>query len=156
MAVSLGAEVTRDTGPNTSHVIAVTTATRRVAEALAKGTIWVVSCDWLQGCLWALARLPEAGFSLGPAPSRSEFPSYTEVDMPRDEGRMKRIVQVPNDQFRLKRKRADRPEEGETMVACDLEREEEGNDQDIDRKTALDDDGEDWLIELEREVNKQS
>lgn len=68
LAESLGAQVSQEVLPRTTHLLAMVPPdqkkTAKISECLQRGDVWVVHPDWLIYCRWSLARSAEASFML--------------------------------------------------------------------------------------------
>ena len=75
LAVSLGASVTSDVHERTTHLLSLQPNTRKAAQCLARGDVWVIHPDWLQHCRWALAHVEERAFLLLPHSNDQPLPN---------------------------------------------------------------------------------
>jgi len=74
LAESLGAQVSMDVLPRTTHLISIHTQTQKVAAVLQRraSEVWVLHPDWLIYCRWSLSRAQESTFMLNQlAPGQS-------------------------------------------------------------------------------------
>lgn len=74
LAESLGAQVSLDLLPRTTHLIAVNLHTQKVSEVLSRGDVWVLHPDWLFYCRWSLARACETTFMINALPKGASLP----------------------------------------------------------------------------------
>jgi FCP1-like phosphatase family protein len=76
LAESLGAQVSLDVLPRTTHLLAVQTNTKKAAQCLQQraAEVWVLHTDWLVYCRWALCRVQESTFMLSALPPNASFP----------------------------------------------------------------------------------
>eukprot|EP01038_Epipyxis_sp_PR26KG_P008364 gene8364-11317_t len=75
LAESLGAQVSLDLIPRTTHLISLHTTTQKVTECLQRGDVWVLHPDWLYYCRWAVARAFEVTFMLTVLPVGKPYPN---------------------------------------------------------------------------------
>lgn len=66
LAESLGAQVSQDLVPRTTHLICPHTSTQKVKEVMENRShkVWVLHPDWLIYCRWSLSKVLEATFML--------------------------------------------------------------------------------------------
>lgn len=71
LATSLGAKVTYDLSPYTTHLICTNLSSAKVNEGRNRGNIWILHPDWLFYCRWSMAKALETTFSLIPVDSNN-------------------------------------------------------------------------------------
>lgn len=64
LCTSMGAQLSFELTPQTTHLICANTNTSKVGECKVRGNVWIVHPDWLIYCRWALAKVTEVTFSL--------------------------------------------------------------------------------------------
>lgn len=68
LAISLGAQVSSDVTPRTTHLLSIQKDTKKVVECLKHRphNVWILHPDWLVYCRWSLAKAEETTFMLVP------------------------------------------------------------------------------------------
>ncbi len=99
LAESLGAQVSAELLPRTTHLLSFHTNTKKVKQCLQTRAddVWVLHPDWLIYCRWALARAEESTFLLVGIPAGKKFPNPQQDFSP--------IVDVEQGSPRTSRKR---------------------------------------------------
>lgn len=64
IATKLGAEVTQEITPETTHLLGVGVGGEKCHQCLKRDDVFVLHCDWLLHCHWNIRREDEAGFFL--------------------------------------------------------------------------------------------
>lgn len=76
LADSLGAQISMELLPRTTHLLSFTTGTKKVTTCLTERSkdVWVLHPDWLIYCKWTLARAEEKTFMLTSLEKDQKFP----------------------------------------------------------------------------------
>jgi FCP1-like phosphatase family protein len=85
LAVSLGAFVTMDLSPRTTHLVTTQTNTKKVydcRQGVRRKTVWIVSPLWLSYCRWAMTHVAEQAFMLFPSSVSGQKGERVDEELP--------------------------------------------------------------------------
>lgn len=143
LAESLGAQVSADLLPRTTHLISAHLQTQKAQECLKRRggrDVWVLHPDWLFYCRWSLARAHEGTFMLNALSEGQSFPNPEMNFTP--------LVQVPAPILKLGAKRVNFEDQSISLMNGKKDDESDDDDDSIPPpppSASIDAEGEDKL-----------